>query len=97
MVNKDIYEHFKKNVDDYDYVADKVVMKNDELHDKLVDSVHYDTNQELNILDLGSGTGHGMSLMLQKFPNARITGIDFSHNMIRGAQEKLKYSGIGLS
>ncbi len=82
MTNKKIYLHFSKNVDDYDTVADKVVMKNDELHEMLVNSIPFSSNKKLQILDLGCGTGHGMKLILKKFPNAQVVGIDFSHKMI---------------
>jgi tRNA (cmo5U34)-methyltransferase len=85
-----IFTHFSETVDDYDTVADKVVMKDDELHNYLVNSISFDSNKELNILDLGCGTGHGMLLMLEKFPNSKITGIDFSNKMILASKEKLK-------
>ena len=93
-----IYTHFSENVDDYDTVADKVVMKDAELHECLVNSIPFNSDKELNILDLGSGTGHGMLIMLEKFPNAKVTGIDFSNKMIAASREKLKdFSGrIGL-
>jgi len=41
-------------------------------------------------LDLGSGTGYGMTLALKKFPKAKVTGIDFSPRMINKSQKKLK-------
>lgn len=85
-----IFTHFTETVDDYDTVADKVVMKDDELHNCLVNSIPFDENKELNILDLGCGTGHGMLLMLEKFPNAKITGVDFSNKMVLASKEKLK-------
>jgi len=90
FMNKDIYIHFSKTVDDYDTVADKVVMKNAELHNCLVNSIYFDSRKNLNILDLGSGTGHGMSLILKKFPKAKVTGIDFSHKMIAKSRKKLR-------
>ncbi len=87
-----IHSHFSESVLDYDTVADKVVMRNDELHERLIGSVALDGSKELNILDLGCGTGHGISLLLTKFPNAKITGVDFCDRMIENAREKLKNS-----
>jgi len=90
MDNEKIYNHFAKSVDDYDYVADKVVMRNNELHKVMVNALNFGSKSKLKILDLGSGTGHGMFLMLKKFLNAKVTGIDFSHKMITNSREKLK-------
>lgn len=84
-----IKKHFSKTVDDYDAVADKVVFKNDELHDQLIGAIPFDKNKELMILDLGCGTGHGMHLIAKLFPNAKITGIDFSPKMIKKSRENL--------
>jgi tRNA (cmo5U34)-methyltransferase len=85
----EIKAHFSKTVDDYDTVADRVVFKNGELHSVLVNNISFDKDKELNILDLGCGTGHGMELIADLFPNAKITGIDFSPRMIERAKKKL--------
>lgn len=84
-----IKKHFSKTVDDYDTVADKVVFKNDELHEQLVRVITFDKNKELMILDLGCGTGHGMRLIAKLFPKSKITGIDFSPKMIEKSSENL--------
>jgi len=34
-----VYRHFTKTVDDYDTVADRVVMKNNELHRSLIEAL----------------------------------------------------------
>ncbi len=84
-----IYSHFSKTVDDYDYVADKVVMKNDELHEIIVDAVPFSRNKPIKILDLGCGTGHGIFLALKKFTSSQIVGIDFSAKMIEKTERKI--------
>ena len=73
-----IKTHFSEKIEDYDTVASKVVFKNDELHDELVNAISFDNNKQLNVLDFGCGTGHGMMLVAKLFPKAQITGIDFS-------------------
>lgn len=85
-----IQTHFTKTIADYDTVANKVVFKNDELHEALINAIPFSKNQKLKILDLGCGTGHGIELIAKKFPNAQITGIDFSPKMIAKAQKHLK-------
>lgn len=42
----------------------------------------------LKILDLCTGTGDIANLLKQKFPNAQITGVDFSDKMLEIAQSK---------
>jgi len=84
-----IYAHFSKNVNDYDTVSEKVVMKNTELHNALVGAISLDSNAKLDFLDLGCGTGHGMSLILDRFKNSKITGVDFSKKMIEKSKNKL--------
>ena len=84
-----IYLHFSKTVDDYDTIADKVVFKNKEIHEKLVRAIPFDKDKELKILDLGCGTGYGMSFALGLFTNSIITGIDFSPRMIKKARKNL--------
>ncbi|MCL4387238.1 MAG: class I SAM-dependent methyltransferase [Patescibacteria group bacterium] len=88
-----VYTHFAKTVGDYDTVADKVVFKNDELHQLLIEAMPTKKEKKLQILDLGSGTGHGMKLALEKYPNSAVTGIDFSPKMIEKARQNLsKYT-----
>lgn len=93
MIEDTILRHFEKNVDDYDTVGDKVVMRNGELHEALVAALEMPASKKIRILDLGCGTGHGMRLVLEKFPNAHVTGVDYSRRMIRSASNNLKEFG----
>jgi tRNA (cmo5U34)-methyltransferase len=98
MENQDIQaekikEHFNSDLIDYDTCCSKVVPKNEELHDTLVKSIPHDENKELRILDLGIGTSRGALQILNRFPNAQLTGIDFSSKMINRSKEKLKEFG----
>ncbi len=86
-----IKTHFSKTVADYDTVADDVVFKNNELHRELVNAVPFEKNRELEILDLGCWTGHGMEVILEEYPKAKITGVDFSATMIQRTKENLSY------
>ncbi len=40
-------------------------------------------------LDVGTGTGEGVLLIAREFPQARVRGVDFSEEMIRGAKAKV--------
>jgi len=46
------------------------------------------TEEPLHILDLGCGTGLELEALLQRVPNARITGVDLSENMLELLQAR---------
>jgi tRNA (cmo5U34)-methyltransferase len=46
------------------------------------------TDEPLNILDLGCGTGLEFEALFQRVPNALITGVDLSHNMLELLRER---------
>lgn len=56
----------------------------------LTESINFDKEREIKVLDLGSGTGHGMKLVANEFPQATITGVDFSTKMISKAKNHLQ-------
>jgi tRNA (cmo5U34)-methyltransferase len=88
-----IKNHFNSDIVDYDACCNKVVPMNDEIHNVIVDSIPFDRNSKLKILDLGVGTGLGALKILNEFPNSQLTGIDFSLKMIFRARERLKIFG----
>ena len=88
-MNKNIFNHFSKTINDYDTVADKVVMKNNEFHEFLCNSIPFDNNKNLKILDLWSGTWHWMSIVLNKFKNSKVVWIDYSNKMILKSDNNL--------
>jgi len=47
-----------------------------------------ETDEPLNILDLGCGTGLEFEALFQRVPNALITGVDLSHNMLELLRER---------
>lgn len=89
-MDNDIFVHFTKTIDDYDVVADKVVMKNDELHEVIVEAIPFWKDTKFRVLDLWSWTWFLMEKILRKFPNVYIVWVDFSENMIKKAEENLK-------
>lgn len=44
------------------------------------------------ILEIGCGTGYNLKRLQDRFPNAQITGIDLSSDMLRIAKQRLKQS-----
>jgi tRNA (cmo5U34)-methyltransferase len=66
----------------------------DELQDQVVEATTGISVQ--TILELGVGTGETASRVLQIHPEARLTGIDSSAEMLRGAAEPLPQDRVTL-
>ncbi len=65
-----------------DYETNAVLQK--EILFRLMERLEIETDlSPKHILDLGCGTGLAMPQLLKKYPNANITGIDFSNNMLK--------------
>lgn len=84
-----VKKHFNSKEIDYDACAESVVPRNEELHNTIVNTLHFDRKAEIKILDLGIGTGLGAWKILNEFPNASLTGIDFSSKMLKRCRERL--------
>ena len=52
--------------------------------------------QPQRILDLGCGTGSSTLLLKQAFPNANVTGLDISPQMLTMAKHKAKRMGLAI-
>ncbi len=58
--------------------------------DWLMDSIK---EEPVTILEIGCGTGNLTRLLAERFPQARITSIDFAEAMVEQAREKLSSTG----
>lgn len=58
--------------------------------DVLMRKLPFDKNAKLRFLDVGCGTGWNTKELVKKFPNAHVTALDVSPDMLRFAQKKLK-------
>lgn len=84
---------------DYYNVYDKVVLKMlpfyPEMHQTMINLINRSSKDEINVLEPGFGTGTLTYLIFQKFPQAKILGIDNSSENINKAKQKLvKFSGF---
>ncbi len=92
-----VREHFTVTVDDYDTVANAVVMCNDQLHERMIDALPFSREQSITGVDIGCGTGHGMALFLDRFPRSSVVGVDFSPRMLKKCEARLKRYGQRVS
>lgn len=80
---------FNKRAEGYDKHMEDTVVSFQEYY-KLVAATMECTDKPIEILDLGCGTGLEIEEILKKAPNARITCIDLSVEMLRLLKEKYK-------
>ncbi|MBN1431535.1 MAG: class I SAM-dependent methyltransferase [Methanomicrobiaceae archaeon] len=78
-------EHFNENAEKYESLIKKIVTNHDIFFNTVVDLVPGDN---VEILELGSGTGYLTEKILAGNPNASITCIDMTPEMIGIAMEK---------
>ena len=49
---------------------------------------YFDPQKRLKVIELGCGTGITTKALLQKFPDAEITGVDYAEEMLMLCEEK---------
>ena len=84
-----IYEHFQNEAEEFDVLIRKLIPRYDEMLDALVDALPFERTSIIGVLDLGAGTGAVAQRILEYFPNAHITCLDMSPNMLRIAKARL--------
>lgn len=90
---KQVQIHFSKKVDTYDSYANvqKLMCRN------LMNYVKEEIcDYNLNILEIGCGTGYLTEILCRKFHNAKITAIDIAPGMIEYANNKLNKYNINF-
>lgn len=78
-------------MDEYDSDIRKVIPGHEDLHKQIENSVttYAQGHQVTKIADLGIGTGLTSERILSLVPEAQLTAVDFSDNMIQGAKKRL--------
>ncbi|WP_433753577.1 class I SAM-dependent methyltransferase [Paenibacillus amylolyticus] len=78
---------FDKVAQDYDVQRKQLIPCFDDFYGMALDLMESSLDSP-RILDLGAGTGLLSGLVLQKYPNARLTLIDISDQMLEGARRR---------
>ncbi|MFX1396735.1 MAG: GNAT family N-acetyltransferase [Promethearchaeota archaeon] len=90
-----IKDHFENISHDYDELTPKLIPYYNEMLISLINSIPFEKQEQIKIVDLGCGTGNLSKLIKTRFPNSRLTCIDISQNMIELAKEKLsEYNNV---
>lgn len=85
-----IEDFFYVSARSYDFLAEKSLPSYHEAHKMLVASLCFDREQEIEIIDLGVGSGVTSAYILKNFPNAKIIGVDLFDEMLDDARARLK-------
>lgn len=78
---------------DYDRTRRKLVPGFDDFYRAAIDLIPFPHEQEIKVLDLGAGTGLLAAFIAYSFPNARITMVDISNEMLERARERFEMGG----
>jgi tRNA (cmo5U34)-methyltransferase len=84
-----IKQLFDANASHYDPERRQLIPCFDDFYGMALSLVE-STNPAPHILDLGAGTGLFSAMVLQKYPDARLTLVDLSDKMLASAQERFK-------
>lgn len=89
MTSNTIKEHFETEANEFDDNIVKIIPYYAQMTRGLIDSIQFETNEPMRIIDLGCGTGTIAKLIAEKFPNSKIVCLDIASKMIEIAKQKL--------
>jgi tRNA (cmo5U34)-methyltransferase len=84
---KDSFQNISK---EYDKAIINFIPYYNEMVRILIESIPYNNEDEIRVLDLGCGTGNITKKIKDKFPNAHINCLDLVEEMIQLSKTKLK-------
>lgn len=87
---KGVKKHFEEEASEFDNIILKLVPHYTQMIDALVSAIPFKNTDSINIIDLGCGTGYVSMNIKERFPNSKLTCLDFAENMI--AQAKIRMS-----
>lgn len=61
--------------------------------ESVLNHIPFSKSASLQILEVGCGTGKNLVALAEKFPNATITGVDVSEDMIKASEQKTAIYG----
>ena len=74
--------------EDYDRTRRRLVPGFDDFYRAAIDLIRFPRERALKVLDLGAGTGLMAAFIAYSFPNARITMVDISNEMVERARAR---------
>lgn len=84
-----IKKHFEEEATQYDNLIKMLIPSYAQIVEAVVNTLPFEYTKDIEVLDLGCGTGTIAKAVKDKFPKARITCVDISPNMLQMAAIKL--------
>jgi tRNA (cmo5U34)-methyltransferase len=84
-----VKDHFENEAHEFDSIILKLIPHYPSMVRALAAVLPFEKSAPLRIIDLGCGTGTVSAQIMEAFPNAQITCLDLSENMIAMARAKL--------
>jgi tRNA (cmo5U34)-methyltransferase len=82
---------FNARAEGYDEHMQEIVESFSEFYTS-ISTVILETEEPLNIVDLGAGTGIEFEYIFRRAPNSRVTAIDLSSGMLDRLEKKFEHS-----
>jgi len=79
--------------EDYDRTRRRLVPGFDDFYRAAIDLIRFPRDSEIEVLDLGAGTGLLAAFVAYSFPKARIIMVDISNEMLDRARERFELGG----
>ena len=80
---------FDYAAEDYDRARRQLVPGLDRFYGAVLESVPFEEEEEIRVLDLGAGTGLLSAIVAERFPRSHVTLVDLSVEMLRVARRRL--------
>ncbi len=87
---KGVKKHFEEEASEFDRTILKLIPHYTQMIDALVLAIPFKNVDAINIIDLGCGTGYVSMNIKERFPNSKLTCLDFAENMIAKAKIRMK-------
>jgi len=84
---------FDLAAEDYDRTRRRLVPGFDDFYRAAIDLIQFPHDSQLKVLDLGAGTGLLAAFIAYSFPQARITMVDISSEMLERARARFELAG----
>lgn len=88
-----VHSLFDRTAETYDRARRRLIPCFDELYRAAIEALPFEREDEIEVLDLGAGTGLLSAFVAFSYPRARITMVDAAEHMLEQARERFALGG----